>query len=49
MRECTTNEEQRSCADHEQLLGLLKGLPCAAMVSGYPSALDDELLRFASD
>ena len=32
-------------ADHEALLGLLKGLPCAAMVSGYPSALYDELLR----
>ena len=32
-------------ADHEALLELLKGLPCAAMVSGYPSALYDELLR----
>ena len=32
-------------ADHEALLGLLKGLPCAVMVSGYPSALYDELLR----
>ena len=31
-------------ADHEALLGLLKDLPCAAMVSGYPSALYDELL-----
>ena len=31
-------------ADHAALLGLLKGLPCAAMVSGYPSALYDELL-----
>ena len=31
-------------ADHEALLGLLKGLPCAAMVSGYPSALYDGLL-----
>ena len=27
------------------LLELLKGLPCAAMVSGYPSALYEELLR----
>ena len=26
------------------LLGLLAGLPCAVMVSGYPSALYDELL-----
>ncbi len=31
-------------ADHEALLGLLKGLPCAVMVSGYPSALYDGLL-----
>lgn len=31
-------------ADHVALLELLKGLPCAAMVSGYPSALYDELL-----
>ena len=31
-------------ADHEALLELLKGLPCAVMVSGYPSALYDELL-----
>ena len=31
-------------ADHEALLGLLRDLPCAAMVSGYPSALYDELL-----
>ena len=31
-------------ADHVALLGLLKGLPCAAMVSGYPSALYDGLL-----
>ena len=31
-------------ADHVALLGLLKGLPCAAMVSGYPSALYDDLL-----
>ena len=30
--------------DHEALLGLLTGLPCAVMVSGYPSALYDELL-----
>ena len=32
-------------ADHVALLELLGGLPCAAMVSGYPSALYDELLR----
>ena len=32
-------------ADHVALLELLKGLPCAAMVSGYPSALYEELLR----
>lgn len=31
-------------ADHEALLGLLTGLPCAVMVSGYPSALYDERL-----
>ena len=30
--------------DHEALLELLKGLPCAVMVSGYPSALYDERL-----
>ena len=31
-------------ADHEALLGLLRSLPCAAMVSGYPSAFYDERL-----
>ena len=31
-------------ADHEALLGVLRGLPCAVMVSGYPSALYDGLL-----
>ena len=31
-------------ADHVALLELLKGLPCAAMVSGYPSALYDRML-----
>ena len=31
-------------ADHEELLSLLRGLPCAVMVSGYPSALYDGLL-----
>ena len=31
-------------ADHVALLELLKGLPCAVMVSGYPSALYDALL-----
>ncbi len=30
--------------DHVELLGLLKRLPCAVMVSGYPSALYEELL-----
>ena len=30
--------------DHEALLALLRGLPCAVMVSGYPSALYDGLL-----
>jgi hypothetical protein len=30
--------------DHIALLELLKGLPCQVMVSGYPSALYDELL-----
>ena len=30
--------------DHEALLDLLKGLPCAAMVSGYPSRFYDERL-----
>ena len=32
-------------ADHETLLGLLRGLPCAVMVSGYPSALYEERLH----
>ena len=31
-------------ADHVALLELLKGLPCAAMVSGYPSELYEERL-----
>jgi DNA adenine methylase len=31
--------------DHLELLSLLKGLPCAVIVSGYPSALYDQLLR----
>ena len=31
-------------ADHAALLELLRVLPCAVMVSGYPSALYDELL-----
>ena len=31
--------------DHEALLALLRGLPCAVMVSGYPSALYDGLLE----
>ena len=30
--------------DHVELLGVLRSLPCAVMVSGYPSALYDELL-----
>ena len=32
-------------ADHMELLDLLKSVPCQVMVSGYPSALYDELLR----
>lgn len=32
-------------SDHEALLGLLTGLPCAVMVSGYRSALYDERLH----
>jgi hypothetical protein len=31
--------------DHRDLLALLKGLPCAVILSGYPSALYDEELR----
>ena len=31
-------------ADHEALLKLLRSLPCAAMVSGYPSSFYDERL-----
>lgn len=31
-------------ADHVQLLDLLKALPCAVILSGYPSALYDDLL-----
>jgi len=31
--------------DHIELLELLKGLPCAVMVSGYASALYEELLK----
>jgi len=31
-------------ADHIELLELLKTLPCAVMLSGYPSALYDDLL-----
>ena len=31
-------------SDHEALLGLLAELPCAVMVSGYPSSLYDERL-----
>ena len=31
--------------DHEALLTLLRSLPCAVMVSGYPNALYDERLR----
>jgi site-specific DNA-adenine methylase len=32
-------------ADHVELLTLLKRLPCQVMLSGYPSALYDELLQ----
>ncbi len=31
-------------ADHVELLGILKSLPCSVMVSGYPSRLYDEHL-----
>ena len=31
-------------SDHVRLLKLLKGLPCAVMISGYPSGLYDELI-----
>lgn len=31
--------------DHKELLALLKTLPCAAIISGYPSALYDEALN----
>jgi len=30
--------------DHRELLALLKGLPCAVILSGYPAALYDEQL-----
>lgn len=30
---------------HVELLGLLKSLPCSVILSGYPSALYDDLLR----
>jgi DNA adenine methylase len=30
--------------DHERLIATLKAIPCAVMLSGYPSALYDELL-----
>lgn len=32
-------------ADHEQLLTLLKGLPCAVMLSGYPCQLYERALQ----
>lgn len=34
-----------SDADHRALLSLLKGLPCAVILSGYPSALYDQILK----
>ncbi len=34
-----------SDADHEALLGLPGGLPCSVMISGYPSALYDSILK----
>ena len=34
-----------SDADHEAVLGLLRGLPCSVMISGYPSALYDSILE----
>ena len=36
---------QYSEADHEALLGLLRGLPCSVMISGYPSAFYDRILE----
>lgn len=40
-RKCRFDYEER---DHINLLALLKTLPCQVMISGYPSALYDELL-----
>ncbi len=37
-------EYEYSDQDHKDLLALLKGLPCSIILSGYPSALYDELL-----
>ena len=47
---CTRTSERRyrfdyEERDHVQLLELLKTLPCHVMLSGYPSALYDELLQ----
>jgi DNA adenine methylase len=47
--QCTRSSARRyrfdySEQDHIALLELLKGMPCRVMVSGYPSALYDELL-----
>ena len=47
----STRKSQRGCryhygdADHEALPGLLGGLPCSVMISGYPSALCDRILE----
>ena len=32
-------------SDHVELLGLLKGVPCQVIVSGYPSELYDQVLK----
>ena len=36
-------------ADHEQLLALFKGLPCAVMLSGYPFPLYEQALQGAKE
>ena len=40
---CRYRHDCEEC-DHVRLLEILRGIPCAAMVSGYPSALYDEML-----
>ena len=48
MSTCKSQRRYRyhySEADHEALLGLLRGLPCSVMISGYFSALYDRILE----